>query len=225
MELHNMDRRWIVGGAVAAVTGTFAGGFVYYKRSSATEAQAAAQAVSESIKIARAGAPVFGGASAKVEIVEFFDPACEACKAFYPAVKQIINSSFGRVKLQLRYAPLHKGSDIAAKMLEAANLQGKYWPAVEAALIAQDAWASHDNPNVELLWAVFKEIGLDVDRMRKDVNAPEIQAVLDQDLAAIQALKVNKTPTFFVNDSPLLDFGADQLRALVAQKVNAAYGS
>lgn len=220
-----MDRRWIVGGAAATVAAAFAGGFVYYRRSTAQEAQATAKTVSESLKIARLGAPIFGGATAKVEIVEFFDPACEACKAFYPVVKQIINASFGRVKLQLRYAPFHKGSDVAAKMLEAANLQGKYWPAVEAVLIAQDAWASHSEPNVELLWAVFKQIGLDVERMRKDVNAPEVQAILDQDLAAIQALKVKKTPTFFVNDTPLLDFGADQLRALVAQKVSLAYGN
>lgn len=220
-----MDRRWLIGGTAGAIAAVFAGGLVYYQRETAREAQAAAKTASESTPIARAGAPIFGGASAKVEIVEFFDPACEACKAFYPIVKQIINSSFGRVKLQLRYAPFHKGSDIAAKMLEAAHLQGKYWQAVEAALIAQEAWANHSNPNVELLWAVFKQVGLDVDRMRSDVNKPEIQAVLDQDLAAIQLLKVKKTPTFFVNDTPLLDFGADQLRTLVAQKVSLAYGN
>ena len=65
--------------------------------------------------------PTTGDASAKVTIVEFFDPACETCKAFHPFVKQIMSANPGRIKLVLRYLPLHKGSDYVAKLLEAAG--------------------------------------------------------------------------------------------------------
>ena len=63
--------------------------------------------------------------------MEFFDPSCEACRAFYPIVKSLVNSSFGQVRLVVRYAPLHQGSDTAVKILEAAREQGKYWQALE----------------------------------------------------------------------------------------------
>ena len=79
----------------------------------------------------RPHSPVFGNPAAKVTIVEFFDPSCETCRAFYPIVKGIVTSSFGQVRLVVRYAPLHKGSDTAVKILEAARQQGKYWEAVE----------------------------------------------------------------------------------------------
>ena len=64
-------------------------------------------------------------------------PGRETCRAFYPLVKTIVNSSFGQVRLVVRHAPLHQGSDTAVKILEAAKLQGQYWPAVERALAGQ----------------------------------------------------------------------------------------
>jgi len=56
--------------------------------------------------------PVFGPANAPVTIVEFFDPACETCRAFYPIVKDILAQYPSEVRLVIRYAPLHKGSDV-----------------------------------------------------------------------------------------------------------------
>jgi hypothetical protein len=43
----------------------------------------------------------------------------------------MVNASFGQVRLVVRYAPLHHGSDTAVKILEAARQQGKYWEALE----------------------------------------------------------------------------------------------
>ena len=53
------------------------------------------------------------------------------------------------MRLVVRYAPLHQGSDTAVKILEAARLQGKYWEAVEKAMAFQPQWASHDHPRPE----------------------------------------------------------------------------
>lgn len=38
----------------------------------------------------RSHSPILGQADAPVTIVEFFDPACEACRAFYPLTKRIL---------------------------------------------------------------------------------------------------------------------------------------
>ncbi len=114
----------------------------------------------------------------------------------------------------VRYAPLHRGSDRAVKILEAARQQGKYWEVVEKALETQPQWAAHDSPNPELIWELIANTGLDVAKAKAAADSPEIDQLLKQDVADMKALKVERTPSFFVNGTPLLDFGVAQLKAL-----------
>lgn len=167
--------------------------------------------------------PVFGSESAKVTIVEFFDPACETCRAFYPAVKDLVNTNPGKVKLVIRYAPFHEGSEDMIKILEASRMQDKYWSTLETVLRVQPQWASHDNPQVDLIWSHLKDVGLDIEKVREDMNKPTIAAILEQDKLNLRELGITKTPTFFVNGKPLFQFGYEQLKALVQQEVKAAY--
>ena len=216
------QKTWVIA-SLLVVVAAFATGNYFYKQNTAQTQAAVAQ--DQSAMLMRAGAPVFGAPEAKVTIVEFFDPACESCRAFYTPVKQIVNTSFGRVNLVLRYAPLHKDSDQAVMMLEAARIQGKYWPAVEAALNSQDSWASHHAPEVSKLWPALQAAGVDIERARNDMHSEAVRAILQQDVAALSALKVQRTPTFYVNGKPLTDFGYDQLKQLVAAQSKIAYGS
>jgi protein-disulfide isomerase len=121
-----VNRRWLVGATAAFVVAAFGIGVFFFKERTNQEVVKAVQSSSDAL--VRAHSPVFGNPDAKVTIVEFFDPSCESCRAFYPAVKSIVNASFGQVRLVLRYAALHKGSDEEVKILEAVRLQGKYWP-------------------------------------------------------------------------------------------------
>ena len=212
-----MNSRWLMGAAVGVVALAFIAGVVVYKDRSAQEAVGAVQAGSDAL--VRAHAPVFGNPDAKVTIVEFFDPSCETCRAFYPVVKGIVNASFGQVRLVLRYAPLHPGSDRAVQILEAARLQGKYWPALERALADQPRWAAHGSPQPELIWESIADTGLDMAKARADANSPAIADASRQDIADMKALQVRATPGFFVNGRPLTDFGEAQLRSLVNDEV------
>ena len=213
---------WVVA-SLLAVAVAFSAGYYFYKQNTAQAQIVTAQ--DQSALLMRADAPVFGAPNAKVTIVEFFDPACEACRAFYTPVKQIVNTSFGRVNLVLRYAPLHKDSDKAAMMLEAARIQVKYWPAVEAALASQDRWASHGQTDLNQLWPALQAAGVDIERAKTDMDSPAVRAILQQDIAALTALKVQRTPSFYVNGKPLTDFGHEQLKQLVATQLKTAYGS
>lgn len=212
-----MNRRWLLGGTIGVVALAFVVGVVIYEDRSAQRATQAAQTSGDAL--VRAHAPVFGNPQAKVTIVEFFDPSCETCRAFYPLVKSMVNASFGQVRLVVRYAPLHPGSDRAVQILEAARLQGKYWEALEQALADQPRWAAHGNPQPELIWESIANIGLDMTRARADAGSPAIAAALKQDIADMKALGVRATPGFFVNGRPLTAFGAAQLRALVEEEV------
>lgn len=212
-----MNKQWIVVASVVAVVVAFIAGAVVFKGRETQQVSQAAQSNSDAL--VRASSPVFGNPAAKVTIVEFFDPACETCRAFYPLVKTIVNSSFGQVRLVVRHAPLHQGSDTAVKILEAARMQGQYWPAVERALAGQPQWAAHGNARPELIWDLITDLGLDMAKARADADSPAVAQLLAQDIADMKALKVDRTPGFFVNGTPLRDFGEAQLRALVDQEI------
>jgi protein-disulfide isomerase len=172
--------------------------------------------------LVRAHSPVLGPGNAAVTIVEFFDPACEACRAFYPIVKQITEAFSGQVRVVLRYTLFHKGSDQVVRILETARRQGVFEPVLEAVLATQAAWAAHDAPDPEKAWEAAGAAGLDVAKAREEMLRPDITAVLEQDMADVRAIGISKTPTFYVNGKPLPSFGPQQLYDLVAGEVQAA---
>ena len=126
------------------------------------------------------------------------------------------------MRLVIRYAPFHAGSDQVVKLLEAAKLQDKYLPVLETVLSAQPQWADHGKPNLDLAYRAAQEAGLDIAKAQADAKTPAIEAVLKQDIEDLTALEVTKTPTFFVNGRGLPSFGDQQLLALVAEEVAKA---
>lgn len=163
----------------------------------------------------RMHSPTLGRHDAPVEIVEFLDPACETCRVFYPLVKDMMAANPDQIRIVLRYAPFHSGSDKVVAVLEAARKQGKFWPALEALLATQSEWAPHHTAQVDLVWPHLEGLGLNLEQLRTDMNAPEVAAIIAQDLADAEALMVTKTPDFFVNGKPLPRFGYEPLKALV----------
>ena len=210
-----MTRRSLVVLTIGAAVAAFALGSVLYKNSDADRQTRAA----ESTHLVRPHAPVIGPTDAPVTIVEFFDPSCETCRAFYPYVKKILADNPKDVRLVLRYAPFHEGSDEAVKILETARLQNKFEVVLEALLASQPAWAIHGAPNLSVAWDAAQSAGLDVERARQDMSSPEIDEVLRQDIEDIKTVKLNRTPTFFVNTKPLTEFGPEELAALVKSEV------
>lgn len=180
------------------------------------------QVRAEQSRLVRMHSPVLGPQAAPVTIVEFFDPACETCRAFYPLVKELMARYPQEVRLVIRYAPFHRGSDTVVKLLEAAKAQGRYQTVLEAVLAAQPEWADHAQPNVQAAFKVAERAGLDLAKAVEDMQKPGMQALLQQDIEDLSALQVNKTPTFFVNGRSLPSFGPEQLAALVTQEVGKA---
>jgi protein-disulfide isomerase len=198
----------------------FVGGTLVYNIE--REDQAGQFVAANNAALVRMHSPSLGRVDAPVVIVEFLDPACETCAAFYPLVKQIIAANPDRIRLVLRYAPFHKGSDQVVAALEAARKQGKFWQALEALLAAQADWAPHHTAEVARIWPHLERAGLDVKQLRSDMNAPAIANVIEQDLLDAQTLKVAKTPDFFVNGKPLPRFGYEPLKQLVDEALATA---
>ncbi len=199
----------------------FVFGSSYYKGKQAEKIGFMAQKNAE--LFVRNHSQTFGSDDAKVYLVEFMDPACETCAAFSSFVMQMIATNPGKIKLVLRYAPFHDGSDYFVKILEAAKKQGKYWETLNVMYKSQPYWASHSNPQPQRIWQFLPQAGVDVERIRRDMNDPAIAKLIDQDLADAKTLNVRKTPGYFVNGKPLQTFGSKQLLQLVQSEINANY--
>ncbi|AAZ25521.1 thioredoxin domain-containing protein [Colwellia psychrerythraea] len=171
----------------------------------------------------RIGAPSKGGKQAKVTIVEFFDPACGTCSQFYPLINNLVKKYQGKVNVVMRYAPLHKGSDNVVKMLEAAHLQGEFWPALELLFANQQRWVEHHVSNPTRALAGIKTLNVDHDQLDTDWQSSNIAKIIAQDIKDGQTLKVRATPQFFVNGKPLVVFGYEELVYLVEEAVAEAY--
>ena len=168
-------------------------------------------------------APQYGDPDAKVYVIEFLDPECESCRAFYPQVKDILNDYKGKVKLIVRYAAFHKNSRIAIHALEAARKQGKYWQSLELLFKYQPNWGNHHNPQPDLIFYYLPEAGVDVAKLKEDMKDPKIAQIIAQDTADLKKLNVRGTPTFFVNGKPLANFGMQYLRQAIEAEIKAAY--
>jgi len=156
-----------------------------------------------------------GNKDAKVHLVEFMDPACETCAQFHPFIKEMMMKNKGKIRLTLRYATFHEGSDVVVKMLEAARIQGKYIETLEMMFMTQRYWASHHHPRPELLWEFLPKLGLNMDKLAKDMKNPALDKLIAQDMADAKVLGASKTPSYFVNGKPLQTFGYEPLKKLI----------
>lgn len=214
------QKHLFIGGALVLLA-AFVGASLFY--TARQEAQQNTVIEQNRARLSREGAPSFGPVTAKVEIVEFLDPACETCKAFYPFVKQLMAADPGKIRLVVRYAPFHPGSDEMVKILEAANRQGKFAETLEAMFANQDMWVINHTSHADRFMPYLQTLGLDLDRLRQDMASNQVAQVVARDLADASALGVTKTPEFFVNGKPMPSFGYEQLHGLVSDALQAAY--
>lgn len=159
---------------------------------------------------------VIGNSNAKVQLVEFFDPACETCAQFHPYIKEIMKQNEGKIKLVLRYAPFHKNSDYAVMMLEGAREQGLFLEALELMFETQEYWVVHHEVNPKVLWEILKTIkNIDMGKIEQYMNSEKVNQIIKQDLEDAKKLEANKTPSYFVNGKPLQEFGLENLKRLI----------
>ena len=191
--------------------------------SAATNRSAWAMPTVQAAALMSKHSPSLGPAEAKVQIVEFIDPACEGCRAFYPIVKATMAEYPGKIRLTVRHVAFHRGADYPVKVLEAARKQGKYWEVLDALFAKQSIWAVNHKADPRLVMESIKGLGLDLPRLEQDMNSPEVAKLMQQDMADAKALKVAQTPDFYVNGKHLNPFGVKEFRALVGSEVKAAY--
>ncbi len=149
----------------------------------------------DAVKIPVDGSPSMGPNEARITIVEFSDFECPYCSLAVKEVNSIMAAYPKDTKLIYKQFPLsmHANAPLAAAASLAANEQGKFWP-MHDKLFANFRSLSRDNI---LTWA--KQMGLNVEKFKADLDSAKYKAVIQKDVADGEAVGVYGTPAFFIN--------------------------
>ena len=199
------------------VVGLVAATFLY---DSDNTASVQAESAARQAALASAHSPTVGDPGAKVHLVEFLDPACETCAIFYPMVKQWMAEVPGEIRLSVRHVAFHTGADYAVRVLEASRKQDKYWQTLEALLASQRQWTQNHMVQLDRVLPAIAGVGLNMEQLMKDMNAPEVLQRIEQDKNDAILLKISATPEYFVNGRPLPSFGRQQLADLIREELS-----
>jgi protein-disulfide isomerase len=169
----------------------------------AEESQASASAARDAIAklgpdLAHSSADeVAGNPKGDVTVVEFYDVRCPYCRRMLPTVAQLLAADKGVRWVYKDLPVLGPGSVLGAKALLAARRQGKYVPLHDALM------AGPPNIDMNLIAATAAKVGLDAERLRQDMAAPEIQDQIEANLAMAHRLQIEGTPAYVVGGQVL----------------------
>jgi protein-disulfide isomerase len=153
---------------------------------------------------ADSGLHVRGDGKALVTLEEFGDFECPPCAKMSEALHQLEKDYHGKLRIIFRHFPLamHPHAREAAIAAEAAHAQGKFWEMHDLLYEKQAQWSK--DVNVSSLFHSFAgELGLDVERFKKDMASPELAARVTADQELGKSRSVTSTPTIFINNTAL----------------------
>ena len=140
-------------------------------------------------------APVAGNASGDVTVVEFFDYNCGYCRKAIKDVVKLVDTD-KNVKVLFKEFPIFgEDSEAAAKVAIAAAKQGKYWEVHKA------LFENKGKNNLQSALDIAGKLGLDVEKLKVDMAAPDVTAEIERVRALAEKLGVNGTPHFFIGDN------------------------
>ncbi len=138
--------------------------------------------------------PVSGNKNGDVTVVEFFDYQCGFCKRTLPTMLEILKQD-KKLRVVWKELPiLGPVSQIAARAAMAAQKQGKYLPFHVAVMGARGQLTANK------IFRLAKKVGLDVDRLKRDMKDPAIDAYLRETIRLAQSIGINGTPGFIIGD-------------------------
>jgi Na+:H+ antiporter, NhaA family len=139
---------------------------------------------------------VRGAAHAPVTLVEYGDFQCPYCGDAYPVVKQLLERFGDRLSFVFRHMPLadlHPRAPAAARAVEAAGAQGRFWQMHDRLFEHQLELGDGD------LRGHAEVIGLDIERFERDLADAALAARVEADFRSGARSGVPSTPRFFIN--------------------------
>lgn len=141
--------------------------------------------------------PVTGNPEGDITLIEFFDYNCSFCKRAFVTMKEIEEEDPNLRVVWKEYPILTSRAPTsltAAKVAMAANLQGKYIETHDALMSVRGALTSD-----ALVFKIAEDIGLDMAKLKKDMESHGVKAYISETVKLGEALKFQGTPTFVIN--------------------------
>ncbi|OUJ05520.1 membrane protein [Acetobacter malorum] len=147
---------------------------------------------------------VLGNKNGKLEVVEFYDPRCQYCRKVLGDVDHLIGSEPDLRLVEKVIPVLGPNSVIDAEAIMAAGLQGKYVPFQKALMTDSSA------PSLDRIRRLAQNVGLDADRLLKDMKSPAVTTALSKNLELAKAIDLEGTPTFIIGDREIIPGAASE---------------
>ena len=158
------------------------------------------------------GSPSGGNPKGDATVVEFFDYRCPYCKQVQPSIKALLRDDPNLRIVYKEFPILGPESVIAAHVALAAAKQGKYEP------FHSTMMATTGQITADVIMRVAADSGLDMEKIKAEMNAPDIDQIVARNHDLARALDINGTPGFVIGDT--LIPGAVDLATLKQEVAN-----
>ncbi len=156
---------------------------------------------------------VVGNPKGKVTLVEFFDYNCTYCKRTVDDIQALMKADPDLRVVLKEFPVLGPGSVEAAQVATALRNQlsgDKYWAFHRRFL------TSRGPANKAAALAAAKETGIDMDRLNKDIDRPDVRASIEESMKIADSLSLTGTPSFVIGDEVIVGaVGLDELKARI----------
>lgn len=157
-------------------------------------------------------APVLGNPNGNITLTEFFDYNCPFCRKMLGTVQQVISSDPDLRVVYREWPVFGAGSEFAAQASLAALRQGKYWQ-LHSAMLGMKERAVEAS-----VMRAARKVGLDTDKLRADMERPEVLDHLANSSRLADHMGLQGTPMFIAGDEGVFGrMSAKELRALIAR--------
>lgn len=137
-----------------------------------------------------------GNTKGKVTVVEFFDYQCIHCKKMAPTMDSLVKKDSSLRVIYKEFPIFGKTSEVASRVALAAGMQGKYQQMHDALMKVEKRLDD------QIVMDAAKSIGLDMDKLKKDMDSKEVSDILDGNRQLAEKLHLMGTPAFIVAATP-----------------------
>jgi len=164
----------------------------------ANQEQAPAQVNPELLN--NVNSPMIGKKDARAKVVIFSDFLCPYCKTAHETLNSLLGKFPDDTSVTYRNFIVHPESEILARAAEAAALQGQFQK-MNDVLFSKTVESTE-----EAVVALAKEIGLDSERFKNDLNSDQVKQRIEKDNSDAKEMNLGGTPTVFLNEASVDDF-------------------
>lgn len=164
---------------------------------------------------------VRGDRNSRAKLIEYGDFQCPACVNYYPLIEKLsqdINSDFAFVYRHFPLTSIHPNAMPAAKAAEAVGKQGKFWEMYKLLYEKNKEWVEEKNVK-ERLTIFAEELQLDKEQFLSDFDSAQVEEKVKADMLSGNTLRVNSTPTFFLNGKKIQPKSYEELKKLVEEEI------